>query len=35
VGEVVRVVCKLRGLDVAAEVAPLPFVDPEGGRLRA
>ncbi|MBP7003199.1 sarcosine oxidase subunit alpha family protein [Amaricoccus sp.] len=33
-GEVVRAVCLLRGLDTPAEVVPLPFVDPEGGRLR-
>jgi sarcosine oxidase subunit alpha len=33
-GEVVRAVCRLRGLDTACEIVRPVFVDPEGGRLR-
>ena len=33
-GERVRVVCRLRGIDVAAEIVPPVFVDPKGERLR-
>ena len=33
-GATVRAVCRLRGLDVACEIVPPIFVDPEGGRLR-
>ena len=34
IGERVRAVCKLRGLDVGCEIVPPVFVDPDGGRLR-
>jgi heterotetrameric sarcosine oxidase alpha subunit len=34
VGARVRAVCALRGLDVACEIVPPVFFDPEGGRLR-
>ena len=33
-GERVRAVCRLRGLDVACEIVPPVFFDPEGGRVR-
>ena len=33
-GARVRAVCRLRGLDVACEIVPPVFFDPEGGRLR-
>jgi sarcosine oxidase subunit alpha len=33
-GETVRTICQLRGVETLAEIVPLPFVDPEGGRLR-
>ena len=33
-GAVLRAVCRLRDRDTACRVVPLPFVDPEGGRLR-
>ncbi len=33
-GEVLRMVCRLRDLDVECRVVPLPFFDPGGGRLR-
>ncbi len=34
IGETVRAVCRLRGLDTPCEIVAPPFVDPEGGRLR-
>lgn len=34
IGQQVRAVCRLRGHDTACELVALPFVDPEGGRLR-
>ena len=33
-GATVRAVCRLRGLDVACEIVPPAFVDPDGGRMR-
>jgi glycine cleavage system aminomethyltransferase T len=34
VGERVRAVCRLRGIDTEAEIAALPFHDPEGRAMR-